>query len=154
MVIQPNGAKAFFVQRGIAGRTVWRALGNFPEMTLAEARRLAEEPLATIRAGRNPNAERRKERAAAEQERRERVLCAELWRRYEMEIIATRNRAIHRAGEAPDVGHQDRAGDRQGRRARCRRRPHPQDRARPDARPARMGGSLRARARPATSTGC
>ena len=93
VVIRPNGAKTFIVQRGTGGRTVRRSLGNFPEMTVAEARRLAEEPLATIRAGRNPNAERRKERAAAEQERRERVLCAELWRRYELEIIATRNRA-------------------------------------------------------------
>ena len=92
-MVHPRSAKTFFVQRGMGGGTVWQALGGFPEMALAEARRLAEEPLATIRAGRNPNAERRKERAAAEQERRERVSCAELWARYELESIAVRNRA-------------------------------------------------------------
>jgi integrase len=61
-------------------------------MTLGEARKLAEEPLATIRAGRNPNVERRVQRDAAERERRERVSCAELWARYEIEIVAIRNR--------------------------------------------------------------
>ena len=91
-VIQPNGNRAFIVQRGTGGKTVRRTLGNFPEMTVAEARRLAEEPLATIRAGRNPNVERREQRAAAERERRERVTCAELWPRYEIEIIAVGNR--------------------------------------------------------------
>jgi integrase len=92
VVIQPNGNRAFIVQRGTGGRTVRRALGIFPEMTLAEARRLAEEPLATIRAGRNPNEERRAERETVERERRERVTCAELWARYEIEIIAIGNR--------------------------------------------------------------
>ena len=59
VVIQPNGNRAFIVQRGIGRKTVRRALGEFPEMTLAEARRLVEAPLATIRSGRNPNEERR-----------------------------------------------------------------------------------------------
>lgn len=92
VVIQPNGNRAFIVQRGTGGKTVRRALGTFPEMTLAEARRLAEEPLATIRAGRNPNVERRVQRETAERERRERVSCAELWARYEIEIIGIKNR--------------------------------------------------------------
>src|SRR3954466_1921713 len=81
VVIHPNGHRAFIVQRGTGGKTVRRTLGMFPEMTLAEARKLAEVPLATIRAGRNPNEERRAERQAAERERRERVSCAELWDR-------------------------------------------------------------------------
>jgi integrase len=61
-------------------------------MSLAEARRLAEEPLAVIRAGRNPNAERKAKREAEAKERRERISCRELWARYEIEIIAARNR--------------------------------------------------------------
>src|SRR4051812_41037746 len=92
LVIHPNGHRAFIVQRGTGGKTVRRALGTFPEMTLAEARRLAQVPLATIRAGRNPNEERRLQRAAAEREKRERVSCTELWGRYEVEIIAVSNR--------------------------------------------------------------
>ena len=92
VVIQPNGNRSFIVQRGTGGRTVRRALGTFPEMTLGEARMLAEAPLATIRAGRNPNEERRAERDVAERERRERVSCAELWARYEIEVIAIGNR--------------------------------------------------------------
>jgi hypothetical protein len=58
LVIQPNGSRSFIVQRGTGGRTVRRSLGNFPEMTLAEARKLAEELLATIHP-RRPQSERR-----------------------------------------------------------------------------------------------
>ena len=92
VVIQPNGAKSFIVQRGVAGKTIRRTLGLFPEMTLAEARRLAEEPLATIRAGRNPNAERKAQREAEAKERRQRITCSQLWRSYEIEVIAKKNR--------------------------------------------------------------
>ena len=60
-------------------------------MTLAEARRLAEVPLSKIRAGRDPNAEKRAKRVEDDRQRRERVTCADLWVRYTAEIIGARN---------------------------------------------------------------
>ena len=92
VLVQPGGAKSFIIQRGAAGTTVRRSLSSFPEMSLVEARRLAEEPLAVIRAGRNPNAERKAKREAEAKERRERISCRELWARYEIEVMAARNR--------------------------------------------------------------
>ena len=91
VLIQPNGVKTFIVQRGTGGRTVRKRLGDCSEMTLAEARRLAEDPLGKIRAGRDPNAEKRAEKAEADRQRRERLTCAQLWERYRSEVIAIRN---------------------------------------------------------------
>ena len=93
VVIQPNGNRAFIVQRGIGRKTVRRALGTFPEMTLAEARRLAGAPAAqpsalgailTRSAGTNARRPTRAKGAGG---------CAVLWARYETEVIAVRNRA-------------------------------------------------------------
>ena len=99
VLVHPTCHKSFIVQRGVGGRTFKDTLGTFPEMTLAEARRLAEEPLATIRAGRNPNEERREQRVAAEHARRERVPCSELWKRYDADVIAVHNTASTAAGK-------------------------------------------------------
>lgn len=97
VLVQPNGTKTFIVQRVIQGRTVRQRLGDFREMALAEARRLAEAPLGKIRAGRNPNEEKRAEKAEADRqrrerrERRERITCVKLWERYKAEVIAVKN---------------------------------------------------------------
>lgn len=91
VLIQPNGERSFIIQRGTGGRTVRKRLGDCSEMTLAEARRLAEDPLGKIRAGRDPNAEKRAEKAEADRQRRERLTCAKLWERYEAEVIGARN---------------------------------------------------------------
>src|SRR4051794_35850053 len=68
VLVQPSGEKTFIVQRTVAGRAVRKRLGRVGEMTLVEARKRAEEPLAAIRAGRNPNVDVRAAKAAVARE--------------------------------------------------------------------------------------
>lgn len=57
------GSKTFYIYRRVDGRPVRIRLGAFPEMTVEQARRKAEEVNGQIATGENPNIGRRESRA-------------------------------------------------------------------------------------------
>jgi integrase len=73
--IYPSGRVAFVVSyRSATGTKRFYTLGDFGELTVDQARRLAQDRLAEVRAGHDPQAER--------QERRREITVAELANRY------------------------------------------------------------------------
>ena len=56
--VTPRGAKIFIAQARYGGRPRRISIGQFPEISVAKARRLARDALADLRAGKDPNAER------------------------------------------------------------------------------------------------
>lgn len=63
--ITANGVRAYFVERKQYGKTIRSTLGKHGEISATEARREAEQVLASIRAGENPNAIKKAKIAAA-----------------------------------------------------------------------------------------
>lgn len=59
LVVTPKGAKTFYVYRRIDGRPERVLLGRFPDLTVEQARKRAEETNGAIAMGRNPHRERR-----------------------------------------------------------------------------------------------
>lgn len=60
--VRPTGAKAFYFYRKIKGRPVRLKLGDFPEMTVENARKAATKTMAAYNEGKDPAAKRREER--------------------------------------------------------------------------------------------
>lgn len=61
--VYPTGRKSFFVIKRARGRPRWLKLGDFPMMTVEQARRKALEVLGELAEGKDPAAARRKDRA-------------------------------------------------------------------------------------------
>lgn len=66
--VTANGVRAYFVERKQYGKTIRSTLGQHGEISATEARREAEQVLASIRAGDNPNTIKRAKIAAARAE--------------------------------------------------------------------------------------
>ena len=64
LIIQPGGAKGWAFRYRFGGRPSKLALGSFPAMTLAEARRAASEARDKLDMGTDPAAEKRRAKAA------------------------------------------------------------------------------------------
>lgn len=62
--VTATGAMTFSLRRRIDGKAVRVRIGEWPGLTVARARKLAEETLGNIRRGANPNVERRARREA------------------------------------------------------------------------------------------
>ncbi|MNS72293.1 putative prophage CPS-53 integrase [compost metagenome] len=58
-----NGSKAFYMYRWVAGKPQKSKLGPYPDMTIEQARKRAEEENAAIALGKDPAAERAKKKA-------------------------------------------------------------------------------------------
>lgn len=65
--VTPSGKKVFLVRAKVAGRLVKTTIGTFPQMGVAEARRVARAALDAIRAGKDPAAENAARQRAREQ---------------------------------------------------------------------------------------
>ncbi len=63
LYITSGGAKTFFVRKRINGRDERIKLGNFPDLTIEQARKKALEAKAKVADGQNPNLEKHKMRA-------------------------------------------------------------------------------------------
>ncbi len=61
--ITSNGTRSFIVYRRINGKPERITLGRFPDLSIEQARRKAEDINATIAQGGNPNDQRRADRA-------------------------------------------------------------------------------------------
>lgn len=61
--ITGNGTKSFIVYRWVSGKPERVTLGRYPDLSIEQARRKAEEVNATIAQGENPNDKRRADRA-------------------------------------------------------------------------------------------
>ncbi len=62
--VETSGAKTFLVRYRMAGRKRFVAIGRLGQLTPEQARGLAQETLASVRHGRDPADERRKEKVA------------------------------------------------------------------------------------------
>lgn len=95
--LRRSGAATWTVRHGLGGfdRRVTLGKAGPGGLGLDEARRRAKAVLGDLARGVDPTAEKRARLAAAaeaERRRRERVTVGDLWRRYEAEVIAARNR--------------------------------------------------------------
>jgi integrase len=72
--VYPSGAKTFLVRKSVDGKQERVRLGNYPQVTVEHARRMAAKTNGAIAEGRNPNAEKR----ALSSE----ITLSELFRRY------------------------------------------------------------------------
>jgi hypothetical protein len=61
--ITATGARSFIVETKINGKTRRATLGKYPNLTVERARKLAQERLGMIAAGRDPEAEKREAQA-------------------------------------------------------------------------------------------
>lgn len=60
LMVTPQGAKSFKVYRKLNNKPIRITLGKYPEMTIENARREAQNILAKMNAGKNPNEEKKK----------------------------------------------------------------------------------------------
>lgn len=63
--VMASGVRAYFCERKQYGKTIRTTLGQHGEVSATEARKLAEQVLASIRAGENPNSKRKAKIVAA-----------------------------------------------------------------------------------------
>lgn len=63
LYVTPGGAKTFFVRKRINGRDERIKLGNFPDLSVEQARKKALDVKAKVADGQNPNLEKHKMRA-------------------------------------------------------------------------------------------
>jgi integrase len=76
LIVQPSGVRSWALRFRIKGKTAKHTLGSWPEVSLAEARRLASAAMAAIAQGTDPREEKRK--AKAEEAARGRDTVAKL----------------------------------------------------------------------------
>lgn len=59
LIVTANGAKSFYVYRRVEGQPTRVFIGRFPDLSVEQARKMAEENNGAIAAGRNPHKERK-----------------------------------------------------------------------------------------------
>jgi hypothetical protein len=90
--VEPSGAKVWVVQKSQRGRSVRVTLGRYPDLTVEQARREAQEIVAKVVRGGDPTAEKRTEIAARRRAERAAVTAADLRARYAADEIAPHNK--------------------------------------------------------------
>jgi integrase len=111
--VEPSGTKVFIVQKSQAGRSVRVTIGRYPDLTVDQARREAQDIVLKLLRGGDPTAERRAALEARRHRQREARRVTELWGRYLAEVIVPHNRASTAAVKlrmwerriAPVIGH-------------------------------------------------
>lgn len=79
IAVTRKGVKTFYVVKWDNGKTHWIALGKFPELTIEQARKLAEQALGEFAAGLNPVATRNTTRSANKETS---ILAFDAWNDY------------------------------------------------------------------------
>lgn len=79
MAVTHTGVKTFYVVKWVNGKTRWIALGKYPEVTVEQARKLAEQALGDFAAGLDPVETRNATRSA---NREESILAFNAWNDY------------------------------------------------------------------------
>ncbi|WP_026596093.1 Arm DNA-binding domain-containing protein [Methylohalobius crimeensis] len=79
--VRPNGARYWRFAYRFAGKQRLLAVGTYPEISLAEARMIRDQARAWIREGKDPVAERRKEKVTSQGKASNtfRVIAREWW---------------------------------------------------------------------------
>jgi Arm DNA-binding domain len=111
--VEPSGTKVWIVQKSQAGRSVRVTIGRYPDLTVDQARREAQDIVLKLLRGGDPTAERRAALEARRKRQHEARRVTELWARYLAEVIAPHNRASTAALKrrlwerriAPVIGH-------------------------------------------------
>lgn len=86
--ITPAGSAVFIMQKAVHGRPKRITLGNFGDVTLEQARTQARVLNGKIAEGRDPVAEERAKREAAERQAQLEKTMQDLWERYATEVVS------------------------------------------------------------------
>lgn len=90
--VEPSDAKVWVVQKSRSGRSIRVTIGAYPDLTMDQVRREAQEIVSKLVRGGDPTAEKREAIEARRQQQREALTVTALWARYESEEMLSHNK--------------------------------------------------------------